>query len=244
LCLKNIGVGYDAVVRAREHIGNAYLADTLGLLEREGYARRRDGALLLGQRGAEKWETLQGPDGAYTDAAYAVARHRHIFTEKGYNKAVAVLSGDYDGAIKKSLPAFGIETGRFTAIPCLPVRLMRSGRPLAPGERPDGAAGPFLPGGISAEAARFFSMKGRTAPYPRPGPCRPRRRRQSPVPYQYAVKRLRRLIPPLRRAARRLCGLLKRTYRRRFGSGKELIKLLAAFPDEIRLAALALTHLK
>ncbi len=171
-----------------------------------------------------------------------MARHRHIFTEKGYNKAVAVLSGDYDGAIKKSLPAFGIEPGRFTAIPCLPVRLMRSGRPLAPGERPDGAAGPFLPGGISAEAARFFLNERPDSPLTLDLDLAAREDGGNPLYHiRYAVKRLRRLIASFEAGGAKASAACETDVSPPGSEAeRELIKLLAAFPDEIRLAALGL----
>ena len=224
---------------------SGYVADTVDMLEKKGLCYEKDGALWLRltDYGAEKDEVLRRSNGFYTYFAVDMAYHRNKFIERGFEKVIDVWGADHHGhaiRFKKALPALGIEEDRLDFILMQFVRLVRDGETVKVSKRTGKAiALADLLDEISVDACRFFFNARPDTHLDFDMDLAVRQDSENPVYYvQYAHARIATLVETLAAdgvkvpaAADVDVALLSDPCER------ELIKQIAALPEEIRLAA-------
>jgi len=254
---KNIALMKQHLERYRIHFDNwflesslhesGYVAETVELLTKGGHTYEKDGALWLRNTafGAEKDEVLRRSNGFYTYYAVDLAYHRNKFVERGFDRVIDVWGADHHGhAIRfgKSMtaPELGLQGRKLDFLIMQMVRLVRDGETVKVSKR-SGKALTLndLLDEIGVDACRFFFNAKPDTHLEFDLDLAVRQDSENPVYYvQYAHARICSLlamlaaeghsVPP---AAQVDAALLSAPQE------LELIKGLAAFPEEIQMAA-------
>jgi len=222
--------------------------DTVAVLEQAGLTYEKDGALWLRNTalGADKDEVLRRSNGFYTYYASDLAYHRNKFAVRGFSRVIDVWGADHHGhAIRfkttcAGAPQLGIPADKLDFLIMQMVRLVRDGETVKVSKRTGKALTlSDLLDEISVDACRFaFNAKPDTHLEFDLG-LAVREDSENPVYYvQYAHARICSLIAMLRSDGNEVpkadevdfSALTDDTER-------ELVKQIAALPDEIRLAA-------
>ena len=226
---------------------SGYVAETVELLTKGGHTYEKDGALWLRNTalGAEKDEVLRRSNGFYTYYAVDLAYHRNKFVERGFDRVIDVWGADHHGhAIRfgKSMtaPELGLQGKRLDFLIMQMVRLVRDGETVKVSKR-SGKALTLndLLDEIGVDACRFFFNAKPDTHLEFDLDLAVRQDSENPVYYvQYAHARICSLlamlaseghsVPP---AAEIDAALLSAPQE------LDLIKGLAAFPEEIQMAA-------
>ena len=243
--LERYGIIYDQWFRESSLHESGYVKETVDLLEKQGYTYAKDGALWfkLTDLGAEKDEVLRRSNGFYTYFAVDMAYHRNKFIERGFDSVINVWGADHHGhAIRfaKSLPALGIEPDRLHFLLMQLVNLMRDGQAVRISKRTGRAiALADLLDEIPRDAVRFFFNAKPDTHLDFDMDLAIRSDSENPVYYvQYAHARICTLIAALAELGHGMeetvdaAPALLSTPEER-----EVIKQLAALPEEIRQAA-------
>ena len=226
---------------------SGYVAETVDLLTANGHTYEKDGALWLRNTdfGAEKDEVLRRSNGFYTYYAVDLAYHRNKFVERGFDRVIDVWGADHHGhAIRfgKSMtaPELGLQGKRLDFLIMQMVRLVRDGETVKVSKR-SGKALTLndLLDEIGVDACRFFFNAKPDTHLEFDLDLAVRQDSENPVYYvQYAHARICSLLAtlaaeghPVPAAEEADAGLLTAPQE------LELIKQLAAFPEEIQLAA-------
>ncbi len=226
---------------------SGYVAETVELLTRGGHTYEKDGALWLRNTalGAEKDEVLRRSNGFYTYYAVDLAYHRNKFVERGFDRVIDVWGADHHGhAIRfgKSMtaPELGLQGKRLDFLIMQMVRLVRDGETVKVSKR-SGKALTLndLLDEIGVDACRFFFNAKPDTHLEFDLDLAVRQDSENPVYYvQYAHARICSLLAtlaaeghPVPAAEEADAALLTAPQE------LELIKQLAAFPEEIQLAA-------
>jgi arginyl-tRNA synthetase len=226
---------------------SGYVAETVKLLEAQGYTYEKDGAVWLRNKelGADKDEVLLRANGFYTYYAVDIAYHRNKFVERGFDRVIDIWGADHHGhAIRfkatMTSPALGIDPDRLDFVIMQMVRLVRDGETVKVSKRTGKALTlNDLLDEISVDACRFaFSAKPDTHLEFDLG-LAVRQDSENPVYYvQYAHARICSLIAALAAEGHGVPAvkdidvsvLTHETER-------ELMKQLSGLPEEVRLAA-------
>ena len=226
---------------------SGYVAETVELLTKGGHTYEKDGALWLRNTalGAEKDEVLRRSNGFYTYYAVDLAYHRNKFVERGFDRVIDVWGADHHGhAIRfgKSMtaPELGLQGKKLDFLIMQMVRLVRDGETVKVSKR-SGKALTLndLLDEIGVDACRFFFNAKPDTHLEFDLDLAVRQDSENPVYYvQYAHARICSLlamlaaeghnVPP---AAEIDAALLSAPQE------LDLIKGLAAFPEEIQMAA-------
>ena len=226
---------------------SGYVAETVELLTKGGHTYEKDGALWLRNTalGAEKDEVLRRSNGFYTYDAVDLAYHRNKFVERGFDRVIDVWGADHHGhAIRfgKSMtaPELGLQGKKLDFLIMQMVRLVRDGETVKVSKR-SGKALTLndLLDEIGVDACRFFFNAKPDTHLEFDLDLAVRQDSENPVYYvQYAHARICSLlamlaaeghnVPP---AAEIDAALLSAPQE------LDLIKGLAAFPEEIQMAA-------
>ena len=226
---------------------SGYVAETVDLLTANGHTYEKDGALWLRNTdfGAEKDEVLRRSNGFYTYYAVDLAYHRNKFVERGFDRVIDVWGADHHGhAIRfgKSMtaPELGLQGKRLDFLIMQMVRLVRDGETVKVSKR-SGKALTLndLLDEIGVDACRFFFNAKPDTHLEFDLDLAVRQDSENPVYYvQYAHARICSLLAtlaaeghPVPAAEEADAALLTAPQE------LELIKQLAAFPEEIQLAA-------
>ena len=226
---------------------SGYVAETVELLTQHGHTYEKDGALWLRNTafGAEKDEVLRRSNGFYTYYAVDLAYHRNKFVERGFDRVIDVWGADHHGhAIRfgKSMtaPELGLQGRRLDFLIMQMVRLVRDGETVKVSKR-SGKALTLndLLDEIGVDACRFFFNAKPDTHLEFDLDLAVRQDSENPVYYvQYAHARICSLLAtlaaeghPVPAAEEADAALLTAPQE------LELIKQLAAFPEEIQLAA-------
>ena len=226
---------------------SGYVAETVDLLTANGHTYEKDGALWLRNTdfGAEKDEVLRRSNGFYTYYAVDLAYHRNKFVERGFDRVIDVWGADHHGhAIRfgKSMtaPELGLQGKRLDFLIMQMVRLVRDGETVKVSKR-SGKALTLndLLDEIGVDACRFFFNAKPDTHLEFDLDLAVRQDSENPVYYvQYAHARICSLLAtlaaeghPVPAAEETDAALLTAPQE------LELIKQLAAFPEEIQLAA-------
>ena len=261
--LKRYGVVYDEWFFESSLHESGYVADSVAKLTERGYTYEKDGALWLrtseilagnlrkaGKKQEEidklelKDDVLRRANGFYTYFAADIAYHRNKLEKRGFDVAVNVWGADHHGHVarlKGALDALGLDgEHRLQIVLMQLVKLMSDGQEVRMSKRTGKAISlTNLLDDIPVDSARYFFNSRPESPVLFDLELAQRQDNENPVYYvQYAHARICTLLAALASeghavpdaAAVDFSVLTDETER-------ELIKQLAALPEEIRLAA-------
>jgi len=261
--LQRYGIEYDRWFFESELHESGYVADSIRLLTERGFTYEKDGALWLatsrilgdklraqGKSEAEieklelKDDVLRRANGFYTYFAADIAYHRNKLEKRGFDKAINVWGADHHGHVarlKGALDALGLDgEHRLDIVLMQLVKLTRNGEVVRMSKRTGKAISlTDLLDEIPVDAARYFFNSRPESPVEFDLELAVRQDSENPVYYvQYAHARICTLLDNLAAEGHTVpdtadTALLTEPAER------ELIRQLAAFPEELRQAALS-----
>ena len=259
--LRRYGVNYDEWFFESSLHESGFVADTVAKLTEKGYTYEKDGALWLktaqiltenmlkaGKKQEEidklelKDDVLRRANGFYTYFAADIAYHRNKLETRGFDYAVNVWGADHHGHVarlKGALDALGLDgEHRLTIVLMQLVKLMSDGHEVRMSKRTGKAISlTNLLDDIPVDSARYFFNSRPESPVLFDLELAERQDNENPVYYvQYAHARICTLIENLAAEGHAIPDTVDATLLTD-ETERELIKQLAALPDEIRLAA-------
>ena len=259
--LRRYGIEYDQWFFESTLHESGYVADSVQKLGERGYTYEKDGALWLAtsrilaenlrkqgksEEEIEKLElkddVLRRANGFYTYFAADIAYHRNKLAERGFDKAINVWGADHHGHVarlKGALDALGLDgEHRLDIVLMQLVKLTRNGEVVRMSKRTGKAISlTDLLDEIPVDAARYFFNSRPESAVEFDLELAVRQDSENPVYYvQYAHARICTLLAALAEEGHPVpesadVSLL------RDPTERELIKQLAALPEEIHLAA-------
>ena len=262
--LRKYGIEYDKWFFESELHNSGYVAETVDLLTEKGWTYEKDGALWLNttellkekyiregktREQADKLDlkddVLRRANGFYTYFAADIAYHRDKFEKRGFDKVINVWGADHHGHVARlqaALDGLGLDgSGRLVIVLMQLVNLLQDGKPVRMSKRTGKAIALHdLLDEISVDAARYyFNNRAATSPLDFDLDLAVRQDSDNPVYYvQYAHARICSLIANLAEDGVSVSpcagvdpALLDTD------EEKALVKTLAQYPEEIRLAA-------
>ena len=224
---------------------SGYVAETVEILTRSGHTYEKDGQLWLRNTdfGADKDECMRRADGTWTYYAVDIAYHRNKFVERGFDRVIDVWGADHHGhAIRfgstMTCPELGLNGRALEFLIMQMVRLTRNGETIKVSKRTGKALTlADLMDEIGPDPCRFFFNAKPDNHLEFDLDLAVRQDSENPVYYvQYAHARICSLLETLSQDGLTVPGTadasLLTTEQER-----DLIKALASFPGEIRLAA-------
>ncbi|MGB9976891.1 arginine--tRNA ligase [Thermovenabulum sp.] len=249
--LENFGVNFDIWFSERSLHESGKVLKTIEELKERGYAYEKDGALWFAATkfGVPKDEVLVRQNGIPTYFAADIAYHKDKF-DRGFEWVIDIWGADHHGhvpRVKAGLAALGYDPERLTIIIMQLVRLFRNGE-IARMSKRTGKAVTLsdLIEEVGRDAARFFfNLRGADTHLDFDLDLAVKQSEENPVFYvQYAHARISSILRVAKEQGadiefenlseeeiRKLAGLLKED------AEVELVKKLAEFPEEIRIAA-------
>jgi len=259
--LRRYGVNYDEWFFESSLHESGFVADTVAKLGEKGYTYEKDGALWLktaqiltenmlkaGKKQEEidklelKDDVLRRANGFYTYFAADIAYHRNKLETRGFDYAVNVWGADHHGHVarlKGALDALGLDgEHRLTIVLMQLVKLMSDGKEVRMSKRTGKAISlTNLLDDIPVDSARYFFNSRPESPVLFDLELAERQDNENPVYYvQYAHARICTLIENLKAEGHAVPDTLDASLLTD-ETERELIKQLAALPEEIRLAA-------
>ena len=262
--LRKYGIEYDQWFFESELHDTGYVAETVALLTEKGWTYEKEGALWLNttellkekfiregktREQADKLDlkddVLRRANGFYTYFAADIAYHRNKFEKRGFDKVINVWGADHHGHVARlqaALDGLGLDgSHRLVIVLMQLVNLLQDGKPVRMSKRTGKAIALHdLLDEISVDAARYyFNNRAATSPLDFDLDLAVRQDSDNPVYYvQYAHARICSLIANLAEDGARVpactdmdAALLSTDEER------SLVKTLAQYPEEIRLAA-------
>ncbi len=224
---------------------SGYVAETVGILEKAGHTYEKDGQLWLRNTdfGADKDECMRRADGTWTYYAVDIAYHRNKFVERGFDRVIDVWGADHHGhAIRfgstMTCPELGLNGRALEFLIMQMVRLTRNGETIKVSKRTGKALTlADLMDEIGPDPCRFFFNAKPDNHLEFDLDLAVRQDSENPVYYvQYAHARICSLLNTLAEdgltvPSKADAALLTADQER------DLIKAIASFPGEIRMAA-------
>ena len=259
--LRRYGIVYDQWFFESELHESGYVAESVQKLTDRGYTYEKDGALWLktsqilteqlrkaGKKQEEidkldlKDDVLRRANGFYTYFAADIAYHRNKLEKRGFDKVINVWGADHHGHVarlKGAMDALGLDgEHRLDIVLMQLVKLTSNGEVVRMSKRTGKAISlTDLLDEIPVDAARYFFNSRPESPVEFDLELAIRQDSENPVYYvQYAHARICTLLSALAAEGHTVpasadAALLSTA------EEKELIKQLAALPEEIRLAA-------
>ncbi len=261
--LRRYGVEYDRWFLESDLHESGFVKATVDRLTELGFTYEKDGALWL--RTAEilsskllaagkseeaiakldlKDDVLRRSNGFYTYFAADIAYHRNKLEIRGFDKAINIWGADHHGHIarlKGAMDALDLDgEHRLDIVLMQLVKLMRDGKPERMSKRTGKAISlTDLLDEVPVDAARYFFNSRPESPVEFDLDLAVRQDSENPVYYvQYAHARICTLISALEAQGHKLAGAMQAdTSLLNTAEEQELIKQLAALPEEIRLSA-------
>ena len=259
--LSRYGVTYDCWFLESSLHESGYVDETVRLLTARGWTYEKDGALwlatsrLLGdklrQQGKSEEEidklglkddVLRRANGFYTYLAADIAYHRNKLEARGFDKAINVWGADHHGHVarlKAAMDALGLDgEHRLDIVLMQLVKLTRDGEVVRMSKRTGKAISlTDLLDEVPVDAARYFFNSRPESPVEFDLELAVRQDSENPVYYvQYAHARICTLLAALAAEGHPVPGTADMTLLTH-ETERELIKQLAALPEEVRLAA-------
>ena len=262
--LRKYGIEYDQWFFESGLHDSGYVAQTVELLTEKGWTYEKDGALWLNTTGLlkEKYiregktreqadkldlkdDVLRRANGFYTYFAADIAYHRDKFEKRGFHKVINVWGADHHGHVARlqaALDGLGLDgSGRLVIVLMQLVNLLQDGKPVRMSKRTGKAIALHdLLDEISVDAARYyFNNRAATSPLDFDLDLAVRQDSDNPVYYvQYAHARICSLLANLAEddAAVPPCSAVDPALLET-DEEKALVKTLAQYPEELRLAA-------
>ena len=260
--LLRYGVKYDRWFFESELHESGFVKETVERLTERGFTYEKDSALwlrtseilgskLLAEGKSEetiaklelKDDVLRRSNGFYTYLAADIAYHRNKLEVRGFDKAINIWGADHHGHIarlKGAMDALDLDgENRLDVVLMQLVKLLRDGQPVTMSKRSGKAiALSDLLDEVPVDAARYFFNSRPESPVEFDLDLAIRQDSENPVYYvQYAHARLCTLITALAAQGHRPDHDAADAALLATPEEKELIKQLAALPEEIRLAA-------
>ncbi|MEG2815004.1 MAG: arginine--tRNA ligase [Oscillospiraceae bacterium] len=226
---------------------SGYVAETVALLADAGHTYEKDGALWLRNTefGADKDEVLRRANGFYTYYAVDIAYHRNKFVVRHFDRVIDVWGADHHGhairfAASMTAPELGLQDKKLDFLIMQMVRLVRGDEIVKVSKRTGKALTlNDLLDEIGVDACRFFFNAKPDTHLEFDLDLAIRQDSENPVYYvQYAHARICTLLAAMEqeghhvpKAAETDPALLNTEWER------ELIKQLALFTEEIRIAS-------
>ena len=261
--LRRYGIEYDQWFFESELHDTNYVAESVELLGRKGYTYEKDGALWLntsrilteamlraGKKSEDieklelKDDVLRRANGFYTYFAADIAYHRNKFEKRGFDKVINVWGADHHGHVarlKGAMDVLGLDgENRLDIVLMQLVKLTRNGEIVRMSKRTGKAISlTDLLDEIPVDAARYFFNSRPESPVEFDLELAIRQDSENPVYYvQYAHARICTMLSALAADGHSVpelsavdASVLSHETER------ELIKQLAALPEEIRMAA-------
>ncbi len=261
--LARYGINYDEWFYESSLHESGYVADSVSKLTEAGYTYEKDGALWLNtsrilgdklraagksEEDIEKLElkddVLRRANGFYTYFAADIAYHRNKFEKRGFDKVINVWGADHHGHVarlKGAMDALGLDgEHRLDIVLMQLVKLTRGGEAVRMSKRTGKAISlSDLLDEIPVDAARYFFNSRPESPVEFDLDLAVRQDSENPVYYvQYAHARICTMLSALREEGHEVPSPQDVDVSRlSTPQERELIKQLAALPEEIRLAA-------
>ena len=261
--LRRYGIEYDCWFFESELHSTGYVAESVDMLAQRGYTYEKDGALWLktsqilsenllraGKKQADidklelKDDVLRRANGFYTYFAADIAYHRNKFEKRGFYKVINVWGADHHGHVarlKGAMDALGLDgEHRLDIVLMQLVKLMQNGEVARMSKRSGKAITlTTLLDEIPVDAARYFFNSRPESPVEFDLDLAVRQDSENPVYYvQYAHARICTMLAALAADGYQVPALEKVDAAvLSTDAERELIKQLAALPEEIRLAA-------
>lgn len=261
--LRRYGIEYDTWFFESSLHKSGYVEDTVAKLGERGYTYEKDGALWLKtaeilakvyrdmgktEQEIEKLElkddVLRRANGFYTYFAADIAYHRNKIAERGFEKVVNVWGADHHGHVarlKGALDALGLDgEHRLDIVLMQLVKLMSNGEEVRMSKRTGKAISlENLLDDIPVDAARYFFNSRPETPVVFDLELAKRQDSENPVYYvQYAHARICTMLANLAADGHSVpAGDSVNVAVLTAPEERELIKQLAALPEEITLAA-------
>ena len=261
--LERYGIKYDRWFYESSLHESGYVADSVNKLAERGYTYEKDGALwlktseILGENllkagkkpeDIEKLElkddVLRRANGFYTYFAADIAYHRNKFEQRGFDKVINVWGADHHGHVarlKGAMDALGLDgEHRLDIVLMQLVKLTRGGEVVRMSKRTGKAISlSDLLDEIPVDAARYFFNSRPESPVEFDLELALRQDSENPVYYvQYAHARICTLVAALAAEGHAVPNAESVDFTLLSSDAeRELIKQLAALPEEIRLAA-------
>ena len=261
--LRRYGVEYDRWFLESELHQSGFVKETVDRLTEMGFTYEKDGALwlrtaeilgskLLAEGKSEeaiakldlKDDVLRRSNGFYTYFAADIAYHRNKLEVRGFDLAINIWGADHHGHIarlKGAMDALDLDgEHRLNIVLMQLVKLMRDGKPEKMSKRTGKAISlTDLLDEVPVDAARYFFNTRPESPVEFDLDLAVRQDSENPVYYvPYAHARICTLIAALAAQGNSLEDAAKAdTALLNTPEEQELIKQLAALPEEIRLAA-------
>ena len=262
--LRKYGIEYDQWFFESELHDSGYVAETVDLLTQKGWTYEKDGALWLNttellkekyiregktREQADKLDlkddVLRRANGFYTYFAADIAYHRNKFEKRGFDKVINVWGADHHGHVARlqaALDGLGLDgSNRLVIVLMQLVNLLQDGKPVRMSKRTGKAIALHdLLDEISVDAARYyFNNRAATSPLDFDLDLAVRQDSDNPVYYvQYAHARICSLLANLAEDGATVlpCAQIDPAL---LATEEErcLVKTLAQYPEEIRLAA-------
>ena len=241
-------IEYDCWFPESDLHNSGYVDETMNVLIEAGYTYEKEGALWLNNTalGADKDEALRRSNGIYTYYAADIAYHRNKFVERKFDRVIDVLGADHHGHAVRfettmSAPKLGMDDKKLDFLIMQMVRLHRGDETVKVSKRTGKALTlDNLLDEIGVDACRFFFNAKPDSHLDFDLDLAIRQDNENPVYYvQYAHARICSLIETLAADGYAVpddvdASLMVTPHER------ELIKQLAALPEEIKLAAQSL----
>ena len=261
--LRRYGIEYDQWFFESELHESGYVSDSVQRLTDLGYTYEKDGALWLrtseilgsklrAQGKSEediakldlKDDVLRRANGFYTYFAADIAYHRNKFEKRGFDKVINVWGADHHGHVarlKGAMDALGLDgEHRLDIVLMQLVKLTRNGEVVRMSKRTGKAISlTDLLDEIPVDAARYFFNSRPESPVEFDLELAIRQDSENPVYYvQYAHARICSMIAALAADGHKVPSAENVDFSLLSTDAElELIKQLAALPEEIRLAA-------
>lgn len=226
---------------------SGYVEETVKLLSDAGYTYEKDGAVWLKntELGADKDEVLRRANGFYTYYAVDIAYHRNKFIERGFDRVIDVWGADHHGhairfAASMTAPPLGLQNKKLDFLIMQMVRLVRGDEVVKVSKRTGKALTlNDLLDEIGEDACRFFFNAKPDTHLEFDLDLAIRQDSENPVYYvQYAHARICSLLSAMAEEGHRVSEDLEPDLSLLTAEQeRELIKELASFTEEIRLAA-------
>jgi arginyl-tRNA synthetase len=160
--LESYGIKFDVWFSEQSLYDSGEVQETLDYLEENGYTTKKDGAVWFKatELGADKDEVLVRNNGIPTYFASDIAYHRNKFLKRGFDRVINLLGADHHGhagRMKCAVKALGIDPDKLDVVLFQLVRLYRNGEIARMSKRTGKAISlTDLLEEVGRDAARFF----------------------------------------------------------------------------------------
>ncbi len=254
--LEEYRVFYDVWFRESKLHEDGELTSVIGKLKQSGYAYEKEGALWFKSTefGSEKDDVLVRANGIPTYFAADIAYHANKFITRKFDRVINIWGADHHGHIarmKGAMKAIGVDPDKLEVITMQLVKLMSDGKPVKMSKRTGKAISlNELMEDIGIDAARYFFVLRQSGSHlDFDLDLAVKESNENPVYYvQYAHARICSILNVLEKE-----GVLVKSYADikpetlTEPQELELMRKIAEFPEEIRVAAITrepsrLTH--